>query len=404
MLFKLAWRNLWRNRSRTLITMASVFFAVVLSVVTVALQQGVWENLIKNVVSFYTGYAQIHQSGYWEEQILDNSFEPSDTLKQTVLQHPMVNAVSPRLESFALASSEKITKGSLVIGIDPISENQITNLQSKMVRGNYLNPTDTAALMAEGLANKLQLNLNDTLILLGQGFHGATAAGKYAIKGIVKFGSPELNDAAVYLPLAMAQELYSAPNRLTSLVMGIADPTRLQKATADLQQQLGNTYEVMSWKALMPEIVQHMRTDTGGTYITIAVLYLLITFGIFGTLLMMVTERRFEFGMLMAIGMKRRMLMRVVLLESVFISIAGCIVGMLISIPVVYYLKIHPLRFSGEVAEAYSKFGFEPVFPTTTNPSVFIEQALLVLVIALVLSLYPLYKVKTLNEVEAMRR
>jgi len=404
MLLKLAWRNLWRNRTRTLITMASVFFAVVLSVVTMALQQGVWENLIKNVVSFYTGYAQIHQNGYWEEQILDNSFETSDTLTHKVLQEPLVNAVAPRLESFALASSEKITKGSMVIGIDPPKENSITNLQSKVIRGNYLNPTDTAALMAEGLAKKLQLNLNDTLVLLGQGFHGATAAGKYAIKGIVKFGSPELNDAAVYLPLGLAQELYSAPNRLTSMVIGVADPARLQTVTAALKQQLGNTYEVMSWKELMPEIVQHMRTDTGGTYITIAVLYLLITFGIFGTLLMVVAERRFEFGMLMAIGMKRRLLMRVVLLESVFISIAGCIAGMLISIPVVYYLKIYPLRFSGEVAEVYSKFGFEPVFPTTTNPSVFIEQAMVVLVIALVLSLYPLYKVKTMNEVEAMRR
>ncbi|OWY20788.1 ABC transporter permease [Sphingobacteriales bacterium UPWRP_1] len=404
MLFKLAWRNLWRNRTRTLITMASVFFAVVLSVVTVALQQGIWENLIKNVVSFYTGYAQIHQNGYWEEQILDNSFENSPTLNQQVLQQPLVNALAPRLESFALASSEKITKGSLVIGVDPQSENRITALQNKIIQGSYLLPSDTAVLMAQGLANKLQLQLHDTVILLGQGFHGATAAGKYAIKGIVKFGSPELNDAAVYLPLALAQELYSAPNRLTSLVVGIADPPHLQTVTANLKQALGNAYEVMSWKELMPEIVQHMRTDTGGTYITIAILYLLITFGIFGTLLMMVAERRFEFGMLMAIGMKRRLLMWIVLLESVFISIAGCIVGMLISIPVVYYLKIYPLRFSGEVAEVYSRFGFEPVFPTTTKSSVFIEQALVVLLIALVLSLYPLYKVKTLNEVEAMRR
>ena len=157
MLFTLAWRNLWRNRSRTLITMASVFFAVLLSVFTMSLQKGVWDNLTKNVVSFYAGYAQIHLSGYWDEQVLDNSFAYSDSLNQIVLQQPHITGTTPRLESFALASSEQSTKGSIVVGVDPEKENMVTKLENKLTDGKFIQLSDTAVLVAEGLAKKLQL-------------------------------------------------------------------------------------------------------------------------------------------------------------------------------------------------------------------------------------------------------
>lgn len=404
MLIKLAWRNLWRNRTRTLITMASVFFAVLLSVFTMSLQKGVWDNLTKNVVSFYAGYAQIHLNGYWEEQILDNGFTYSDTLNQMVLQQPHITATTPRLESFALASSEQITKPGLVVGVDPVKENTVTKLEQKLVSGSFLQNTDKAALVSEGLAKKLQLNPNDTLVLLGQGYHGNTAAAKYPIKGLVKFASPDLNESIVYLPLPEAQYFYSAPNMLTSLVLSLDDPVNLEKVVSELKPKIGSQYELMSWKEMMPEIQELIRTKEGSTYIIIAILYLLVSFGIFGTLLMMTAERRYEFGMLMAIGMKRGTLAAVVLVESLLVTITGCIAGVLFSIPLVAYLHTHPIRFSGQMAEMYEQFGFEPVLPTVFSPSVITEQTIIVSCIALLLSLYPLLKVYTLNEVDAMKR
>ena len=404
MLFKLAWRNLWRNRSRTLITMASVFFAVLLAIFTMSLQKGVWDNLTKNVVSFYSGYVQIHLNGYWNEQILDNSFAFSDSLNQAVLRQPHITAATPRLEAFALASGQQITKGSMVAGIDPEKEHIVTSLKNKLTRGSFLQLNDRAVLLAEGLAKKLQLDVNDTVVLLGQGYHGSTAAGKYVVKGLVKFASPEINQSVAYLPLPEAQNFYSAPNMLTSLVISLDNPVNLQNVVNNLRNTLGNHYEIMPWQEMMPEIQELIRTKEGSAQIILAVLYLLVSFGIFGTLLMMTAERRYEFGMLMSIGMKRRRLAGVVFIESMLVTITGCIAAVLAGIPLVNYLHQHPIRFTGQMAKMYEDFGFEPVLPAMFSMEVIVTQTAIVSFIALLLALYPLLHVYRLNETEAMKR
>jgi putative ABC transport system permease protein len=403
-LVKLAWKNMWRNRSRTIITMAAIFFAVILSVATSSLRDGIFDNLVKNVVSFYTGYVQVHKQGYQDEQILDNSFEASAQTEEKILRDKNVSSVTPRLESFALASSENITKGCLVVGIQPEKETRITLLKNKIVEGEYINADDNAVIMAQGLSEKLKLKLNDTIILIGQGYHGATAAGKYRIKGILKFGSPELNDKALFMPLAAAQDFYSAPGMITSYILSLHNTKNPGAAAATVASALGNGFEVMTWEQLIPDVKQHIETDTSNAKYIQGVLYMLICFGIFGTLLMMMTERKFEMGMLVAIGMKKIKLMLLLLTESVFTVFSGCMLGIIASIPLVYYFNRHPLKIGGDTAETYRRFGFEPIFPTSTDASNFIRQGIIVLIIGLLLSLYPMYKAMRLNPVKAMKK
>jgi putative ABC transport system permease protein len=403
-LLKLAWKNMWRNRNRTIITMAAIFFAVILSVATSSLRDGIFDNLVKNVVSFYTGYAQVHKQGYQDEQILDNSFEASAQTEQKILQDKNVSGITPRLESFALASSENITKGCLVVGIHPEKENQITSLKNKITTGEYLKDDDNAILLSQGLAERLKLQLNDTIVLIGQGYHGATAAGKYRIKGLLKFGSPDLNDKALFMPLAAAQDFYSAYGMVTSYVLSLYNTKNPEATAVGIASSLGKDYEALSWGELIPDIKQHIQTDTSNAKYVQGVLYMLICFGIFGTLLMMMVERKFEMGMLVAIGMKKIKLMILLLVESVMTVFAGCIFGIAASIPLVYYFNKHPLKIGGETAETYQRFGFEPIFPTSTDASNFIRQGVIVLIIGLILSLYPMYKAMRLNPVTAMKK
>ncbi len=210
MLLTLAWRNLWRNRSRTLITMASVFCAVLLAVFTSSLQRGIFDNLIKNVVSFYSGYVQLHSAGYWQEKNLENTFAASDSLLRAVAAQPGVKAVAPRLESFALASSGEKTRGAMVVGILPEAEGRVTSLPSRIVEGVCPDTGQSAALIPEGLAGKLGLGVGDTLLLLGQGYYGSQAAGKFPVAGLLQFGSPDLNQSLILLPLPAAQRLFDA--------------------------------------------------------------------------------------------------------------------------------------------------------------------------------------------------
>jgi len=403
-IFKLAWKNLWRNSGRTLITISAIFFAVILSIVAQSLKQGVFENLVKNVVSFYTGYIQVHKQGYQDEQVLDNSFQQSAITEQKILTGTNVRFITARLESFSLASSDEQTKGCLVSGIIPEAEYNITSLKNKLVQGNYLEKRDNAVLLSQGLARQLKLTPGDTIYLIGQGYHGATAAGKYPIKGILKFGSPQLNDKILYMPLAAAQELFSAEGMITSYILSVKTEKDLAATAAGIQKSIGKEYEVLTWETMLPDIRQHITTDSNNIKVVQGVLYLLICFGIFSTLLIMMLERKFEIGMLVAIGMKKIKLVLLFATESMLTLLIGCFAGVLASVPVVYYLSRYPIRLGGETAKAYERFGFEAVFPTSTDSAIFLHQAFIVFLIGVGLSLYPAIKILQLKPVTAMKK
>jgi putative ABC transport system permease protein len=391
MLFTLAWRNLWRNKNRTFITMASISSAVLLSVTLVSLQRGIFDNLIRNVVSFYTGYVQIHGKGYWKDQTLENCLPLTDSLLQSVLATPGV------------ASFGETTKGCMVVGIDPEAENRITHLKDKLISGEYPGKDGSGLMVAEGLANSMGVRTGDTLVLLGQSMYGSTAAGKYAITGILRFGSPDLNRRLVYLDIGTARLMFDTGERVTSLVVSPTEETRFRLLASTLQTTFQENADVMTWEDKMPDIVQHIETDTASMYIISGVLYLLISFGIFSTLLMMLAERRREFGMLVALGMKRGLLARLAVVESVLVAFLGAIAGVLISFPVVWYLEKNPIKAWGALRETFEQFGFEAIFPTVVQADIFISQTAIVLTLALVLAVYPAWHIMRLNTVQAIR-
>ncbi len=400
---KLAWRNIWRNRRRTLITMASVVFAVVLAVLLNSVKEGVLFKMQENAVSFYTGAIQIHKKGYWEEKMLDNAFSPNKKDNIQILKLDEVEGITSRLESFALAASEDLTKGCMIVGIDTEKESLITNVESKLTEGQFLTPTDRSILLTSGLAEYLDLQLNDTLVLLGQGYHGINAAAKYPIKGILKLASPELNKQLVYLPLALAQEFFGAENRVTAQILKIKNINYASSVTKDIQQLLPDL-EVMDWKILLPQLSQMLKGERVENMIFLGILYLLISFGIFGTILMMLMERQYEFGVLTAIGMLNRNLSVIVVLENIFISLLGSIIGTVLSIPVILYFHLNPIPVTGDLKETYENFGFEPVFYFSIDPWIFYSQTVVVVIIALVLSFYPMLKLWRLEPIEAMRK
>lgn len=402
--FHLAWRNIWRNKRRTLITTASVFTAVILAILMRSLQLGAYDRMIDNVVSFYTGHIQLHQTGYWDEQTIDNSFEPNDSIYAILKSTKEITGYVPRLESFALASAREMTKGVMVVGIEPEAESKVTRLKEKIIQGTYLTDNEDAAMLSEGLAKYLHLGMGDTLVLLGQGYHGAGAAGMYPIKGIVKFPSPELNQRMVYLPLKQAQLLYSADNLATSIVISIDDTKDASAVAKELRTAFkGMSLQVMDWREMLPDLVQLIEVDNAGGIITSGILYMIIGFGIFGTILMMLTERTREFGILIAIGMKRMRLIAIVTLEILMISGLGVLLGVVLGVPIVTYFHFNPIHISGEMAAAYERFGMEPVFPFSLAVSIFYTQALIVLGITLLLSLYPWFRLRKLKTIDALK-
>lgn len=404
MILSMTWRNLWRNRRRTLITLTSICFAVLLSILMQSFQKGVFGNLVKNVVGFYYGYVQVHRSGYWEEQVLDNGMELTDSLMRSLERTEAVRVVVPRLESFMLASFGNSTRGCMLAGTDPLREDQLTGLSSRVVSGRYFLKGEPSVLLSEGLARKIGIRLNDTIVLLGQGYQGSLAAGKYPVCGILHFGSPALNDALLFIPLESAQELLSTGPLATSISIGLPDPALMNAVQQNLSMRLGDGFEVMNWKEMMPEIANHIRADSSSFYVFTGILYLIIAFGLFGTLIMMTAERRNEFGLLISIGMKKRLLATMLLMENLAITLMGLAAGIVLSLPLVVYFRDHPPRLTGEMASVYESFGFEPLFPTVIDGQILFTQSAIILGISLIIGTYPFWHILTLDPLKARKR
>jgi len=402
--FLLAWRNLWRNKRRTLIASASIFFAVIFALLMRSMQEGSYDYMVDASVSMYTGYIQVHAKDYWDKRSVDKSMELSQTRIDKIDSVENVTLVTPRLESFSLISYGNVTKVASIVGIDPALENEMTDLKNKLSSGKYLTKESRGVMIAEGLADVLKVGIGDSVVLYGQGYHGVTAAAQVEVEGIVKFTLPALNKTMVYLSLDYSQWLYAAPNRVTTISIMISEATKINEVHLAVSNLFDDKYEVMMWPELLPELVQSIEVDNAGGIIMLGILYVIIGFGILGTVMMMTAERTKEFGILISVGMKKWRLSYVSFLESLFLSFIGVLVGIIVSIPILYYLEQNPIPLTGEMADAMLKFGLDPIIPFRFAANIFIDQFLTVLVIAMISALYPLSYIRKLNPIRAMRK
>jgi ABC-type lipoprotein release transport system permease subunit len=402
--YRMAWRNIWRNKRRTAITLASIFFAVVLSSFMMSIKEGMYAHMIDASVGSYSGHAQISTEAFRDNHTIDDGFEYDVSFLKRINGNDAIAGMIPRIENFALAASRERSKGSMVIGTDVDAEHVITGLDERVVAGRYIKEGDKMVLIGEGLADYLDLDVNDTLVLLGQGYHGVSAAGKYPVSGIVKFGSPDLSKQLVIMPLGVAQEFYGCPGVITNLNLWSRYNGFSIKDKNAIQELLDGGMIVRSWQEIMPEIDKMISADRVEGYVFMFILYLVISFGIFGTILMMLVERNYEFGMLLSIGMKRKLLGTMVWTEALALSLAGALAGVIGAVPVCYYFNRNPIRFGGDFREMFEEYGFEPVMRASLDPSVFIQQAVIVGLLATLLSLYPLFRVRTIDPLTSMRR
>jgi len=404
MILILAWRNIWRNKRRSLITLSSIAFAVLFATMMMSMQYGSFEQLIDNSVKFYTGHFQIQNPDYWQNKTLNNSMTYSNDLLKDLDQNEGVKAVSPRIESFALAAYGTITKATMVLGIEPAREDQIIGLTSKLKKGKMITTESDGILIGTGLAEYLNIGLDDTLVLISQGYHGVNAAGLFVIEGILKFPNPMQDKGLICMPLKKAQWFYGMENRLTSLSILLKDHKLLPEVMSAANSLIDKeNQQTIDWRAMTPELLQLAEIKYASTDIMTRILYAVIGFGMFGTFLMMTAERMREIGVMLAIGMKRKLLQTITFVEVFMLSALGVGAGLIMSLVIILYLHYNPIELGStynEIAEAY---GIEMVIDFSMKGFVFYSQALAIIIITLILSFYPLIIINRTKPVDAIR-
>jgi putative ABC transport system permease protein len=402
MILKIAWRNIWRNKKRSLITVASILIAIFLSLIMRSMQLGTYKGTIDNVVGSYTGYIQLHHKGYWDNRSIDNSINVTSNLISQLSNTEGVEAVLPRLENYGLLSFGDLTKVISLNGVDFKKEQKLQDINSKLITGSLpQNPKDI--IIGKGVASYFKVETNDTLVFVGQGYHGMLAADKFHISGIIDLKNPALNKATAMMSLEDAQNLFSASGIVTSLVVNKNDNAQLKSLQKAISSKLDSNYEVMNWQQMMPELQQTILADSVGGLLMIAILYMILIFGIFGTVLMMSQERKYEFGVLVSIGMKKGKLMFMVFIETIILSLLGVIMGVLLAYPIMLWKHYDPLVLPGTQAEMMENFGFNAEIPFYIQPDLPLVHASLIFIIALLVSLYPILIIKKLNPLHAMR-
>ena len=403
-ILKIAWRNIWRNKRRTMITVASIMFALFFAIIMRGFQRGSYAKMKTNAVESYTGYLQVQNKEYWDDKTINNTMAIDQAVVDDLSSDDRINEIIPRLESFALASSGESTKGVAVMGIDPEKENKMTKVKSFLKEGEFINADDKSILVAAGLASFLGVGVNDTLVLFSSGYHGATAAGLYPIKGILKLPTPEMNRSTVYLAVNEAQELFSAYDRYTALVFDLKDMDQTPAVEKYVKQKIDpEQYQVLGWEVMNKELIQMIETDNAGGVIMIAILYMVIAFGIFGTVLMMTNERIREFSVMVAIGMQKVQLAKVVIVELFMLTAMAVAAGIMISLPVMFYFYYNPIEFSGDAVEVMQDFNFEPVMPMSMEGSIFVFQGIAISILSLIAMSYPTIKILNLEVVKGLR-
>lgn len=403
-LFIIAWRSLWRNKRRTLITTTSVFLAVFLALSMRSMQIGSYEIMIKSAVT-EVGHLQLHDSGYWDSKSINNSFIYNESLKQKMESYENIKTLTPKLETFALGSYGEMTKGFLVQGIIPKVEDARKKISNKLIEGRFLNEKDDGIVLAEGLARYFKIGINDTLVLIGQGYQGISAVGIFPVVGIVKYPIPKLNNFIAYMSLSKVQEVFAPyhPNLISALVIDLKSNKNLNEEAEEIHASLGSKYEVMSWSTMLPEIIQQIEGDNIGGIIMLAILYLIVAFGIFGTVLMMTMERRKEFAIMVAVGMHRRKLAIVVCIETIMIGLMGVVSGIIACFPFLKYLYHNPIPLTGEMADMMLEFNIEPIMPFSLETFIFTNQGMTILILATLAAIYPIVFVIRFKILKAMR-
>ena len=298
MILKIAWRNIWRNNKRTLISTLSISGALFLVILMRSMQLGFYDGIIKTVVQSYSGYVQVHANGYWEKQSVNNSMEVDDRLIDEISSITGIDNIAKRLQTFSLVSKGEKSKGSIITGIEIEKEQLISDWNKKIIEGSASFDNANEIILSKGIAEYFDVKMGDTLVLFGQGYQGMMAADKYVASGIIDLKNPKLNEMTIFMDIKTAQEYISSENIATHLIIDKKEYYDEKKIAEDIRKTISSDYEVMTWKEILPEMDQMITADNVGGLIMAFILYVIVCFGMFGTVLMMTEERMYEFGVL----------------------------------------------------------------------------------------------------------
>ena len=404
MILSMAWRNIWRNKMRSIVIILSIAVGLFAGIAVLALYKGMMTSRIRTVIDAEVSHLQVHDTSFKKDYESRFIIKNGDSLLRSITGISQIRLAVPRSVTTGMLSTATGSAGVQINGVIPDLEYQVSQLNKKVREGRLFDVSRRNEVMVgKKLAVKLKLRPGSKLVLTLTDTSGSIVSGAFRVASIYQSDNAPLDERNVYVKLNELNTLLGSGNTFHEIAILLKNDNDVKM----VQQQLRNifpSYQVETWREISPETDLLVRTTDQYSYIIIIIIMLAVAFGIINTMLMAILERTREIGMMVALGTNRIRIFFLVLLETVFLTLVGTPFGILIGWLTTAYFEKHGLDLSGMGREMMSSFGFDtmvyPEFPVDKLGGVLI----IVSATAIVSCLFPAMKALKLQPVEALRR
>lgn len=404
MIWSIAWRNVWRNKVRSIIMIVAIALGLFAGVFTMAFMQGVVDARIESATKSELAHLQIHAPHFLDNNetsiYIQNSLELVDKIEKT----EGVVAASKRLVTEPFIMAAHGTGGGKLIGVWPEKEKNVTDISEHVIEGTYLEKSGRMPpiLIGEKLAKKLQLKIGSKINVQMVDLNGDLSSKGFRVGGIYKTSNTTFDETQLFVHYEDLQSQLGTENNTAheiAIIVKNGDEAALVKPAI---QKIAANLDVQTWKELSPEM--SLLTDSMDQYMYIFILIILLAlcFGIINTMLMSVLDRVKEIGMLMAIGMNKRKIFIMIILESVMLTFTGGVLGIIIGSGVTKIFETKPIDVS-MFADGLEKYGLATQIYTSLRLETIVTITILVIVTGILSAIYPARKALKLNPAEATR-
>jgi ABC-type lipoprotein release transport system permease subunit len=405
MLLTFAFRNLWRNRRRTLLTLSAMVVSAALLILALGVFSGMFRDMLASATEQYHGHLVLARDAYHERRDLFAHL-PEEIVHQSLLaDDPDIIGRSPRLRSFGLISRRESSQPVEVMGVIPRMEQQVTSLQNQIVAGRYLPADqDNAAVIGQGLARKLDVQPGDELVFVTQAADGSIGNDVLIVQGIFATGDSRHDNNLILAPLPWVQKVLVLPGRIHEVAMTLADPMRAAAVADRLNRHMPEDVTVLDWGTLLPEMREVIAAYDVSRMIIVTILYLATGLGILNTFFMSVMERTREFGILMAQGMRPWTIRSLVLLETLMLGGIALVIGIFCGAGMTFYMQQVGIDLAGYITPVtYAGGTILPRLHAVFETGNFLVPAGMLLLISLLAGFLPANRAARLDPVQAVR-
>ena len=402
-MLRLAWRNVWRNRRRSLINVAAMGFGLAAIMFGQSLLISLQVQLIEKATGSITGHVRVQRSDVDESKFPDKFVADPRPAAKLLDADPRVAVWGNRIHITGLVSSPNASLGALLCAVEPEKEKTLTDMSSYIKEGTYLDPNTKGIVMGRKIAGRLDVRLGEKVVIMAQAADGSMGAEAFRVVGLHETGSESFDGQIVWVPLKAMQEMLGRPGQANQLAARVVDIGQAEAIAADIDARLppGNI-RAISWKAIDREIISIQAFQNGILTVVLVIVFLIVALGILNTQLMSLFERVREFGVLMAIGARPRWIVRLILAESLVLGAVGALLGLVVGAVLIAHFGRHGLPLP--VGEAFSYFlPFPSVIYMVPAWRMHAFACVSVFVITLLASLPPALRAGRLKPAEALR-